>query len=153
MLLELKTLKINQELTKIQKMLSWENIKMKLQNWENNCLSSLQVLIHLKSWSKKVSLVTKTSLPRLFKLKIKKRWESLKKSLKEKNWKSSKKLNKKNSKSKIKLIFNKKRKISFWKKSEREKKLKKRQKLNNKSSFLDFKRWRTKCWLVLKLLK
>jgi hypothetical protein len=71
--------------------------------------------------------------------------------LKEKKWKSRKRQNKKNLKFKIKLICNKKRKISFWKKLEREKKLKKKQKLNNKSSFLDFKRWRTRCWLVLKL--
>tara|TARA_B110001450_G_C17547694_1_gene451285 strand:+ start:362 stop:604 length:243 start_codon:yes stop_codon:yes gene_type:complete len=53
----------------------------------------------------------------------------------------------------IKLICNKKRKINFWKKLEREKMLKKKPRPSNKNSFLDFKRWRTRCWLVLKPLR
>ena len=75
----------------------------------------------------------------------------MKKSLREKRWISKQKLSKRKLKSKIKLIFKKRKKTSFWMKLEREKKLKKKLKPNNKNSFLDFKRWRTKCWLVPKL--
>jgi hypothetical protein len=73
--------------------------------------------------------------------------------LKERSRKLSLKLNKKKLKLRIKLICNKKRKINFWKKLEREKMLKKKLRLSNKNSFPDFKRWRTRCWLVLKLLR
>ena len=73
--------------------------------------------------------------------------------MKERNRKLSRRLSKKKLRLRIKLICNKKRKTSFWKKSEREKMLKKKPRLSNKNSFLDFKRWRTRCWLVLKLLK
>jgi hypothetical protein len=73
--------------------------------------------------------------------------------LRKKSLKLNKRPNKRKQKSNIMPIYRKKKKKSFWKRLEKEKKLKKKLKVNSKSSFLDFKRWRTKCWLDPKLSK